>query len=125
MHAPDADIIQSVKSWKPLSDRIVILPDVREKETESGILYADTKLGENKRQAGLVLCCGLGRASEHGVTMPVEVKPGDRVLFKKYAGDDLLVNADGTQEGYVGEPPREDQALITIVRQESILAILP
>ena len=54
----------------------------------------------------------------------MEVQPGDRVLFKKYAGDDLLFNENGTTEAHVGNPPRENQILIIFVRQESIIAKL-
>lgn len=118
-------IIQFVKSWSPLSDRVIIIPDSKDIKTSKGIYYADTKLGETKRQSGEILVVGKGRISDHGALIPVEVTEGDRVIFKKYAGDEMLVNEDGTIEAFVGEPPREDQILVNFIRQDSILSILP
>lgn len=121
---PKKELIAIVKKYKPLADRIIVLPEEKEKMTGSGIYLADSKSGESRRQCGTVLAVGKGRISEQGAEMPVEVKVGQRILFKAYAGDEILVTPNGIEK-YVGEAPREDELLILFVRNESILAILP
>lgn len=125
MTAQRQSIIDLVKSWSPVSDRIIILPDEKDAQTKSGIFLTQTKKDDGKRQSGLVLCVGPGRISDHGAKLPQEVAPGDRILFKKYAGDELLVNDDGSTEAYVGEPPRDHQILINFIRADSVLCLLP
>jgi chaperonin GroES len=114
-------IINYVKTWQPISDRVVVLPDKKE---EGEIIQSDTKQGEDKRVSGVVLAVGKGRYSEQGSLIPMESNIGDVVLFGKYSGDDVLVDEDLKIDKYNGIV-RDNQILVTIVRQDSLLTNIP
>jgi len=76
---------------KPLSDHILIEPIKEEEKTKSGILLPDTAEKERPEQ-GRVIAVGPGRKTSAGKVIPLEVKPGDKVLFKKYSPDEIKVN---------------------------------
>ena len=118
-------LVKIVKQWKPISDIVLILPDKQERENDLGISRGELSK-ENLRQSGLVLSVGPGRQSEWqgNVRQTMDVAIGDRVLFKKHAGDEILVNDNGTTEAFVGDPPRESQLLVVFVRQQSIITII-
>lgn len=80
----------------PLGDRVVIRPLAREEVTKSGIVLPDT--AKEKPQRGEVIAIGQGRLNDKGERVQMDVKPGDQVLFAKYAGtefkhedDELLI----------------------------------
>ena len=85
----------------PLSDRVLIEPVAAETQTASGIFIPDT--AKEKPQKGTVVAVGKG-TKDHDMT----VKPGDTVLYGKYAGTDLKF--DG--KDYL------------IMREDDILAII-
>ncbi|MBQ2006381.1 MAG: co-chaperone GroES [Bacteroidales bacterium] len=86
---------------KPLADRVLIEPKEAEVKTASGIFIPDT--AKEKPQQGTVVAVGPGKVDE-----PMEVKPGDVVIYGKYAGTEVTV---------------EDKKYL-IVKQSDILAIL-
>ena len=86
---------------RPLADRVLIEPKEAETKTASGIYIPDT--AKEKPQQGVVLAAGPGKKDE-----PMEVKVGDNVLYGKYAGTEVTVDA----KTYL------------IVKQSDILAIL-
>ncbi len=89
----------------PLHDRVLIRR-IEEKETvKGGIIIPDT--AKEKPQEGEVIAVGSGKL-EKGERIPLDVKPGDRVLFGKYSGTDIKI---------------EDQEYL-ILREEEILAKL-
>ena len=75
---------------KPLSSRVFIEPLEEEKTTESGIVIPETAEKE-RPQKGKVLAVGPGRLNEKGDRIPVSVKEGDLVLFKKYGPDEIEI----------------------------------
>lgn len=82
-------------SIQPLGDRVVIYPLEAEQVTASGIVIPDTAKGE-KPQEGLVLAVGKGGVGKDSVNASEFLKVGDKVLFGKYAGDDVkLKDKDG------------------------------
>ncbi|PIR87949.1 MAG: co-chaperone GroES [Candidatus Harrisonbacteria bacterium CG10_big_fil_rev_8_21_14_0_10_45_28] len=91
---------------KPLSNRIIIEPDSMEKETKSGIVLPESATGEKPRM-GTVVAIGPGKL-ERGQIIPMSVRVGDRVLFKKYGPDEIEING---KELLVGE---EDDILAVI-----------
>ncbi|MBI1974930.1 MAG: co-chaperone GroES [Parcubacteria group bacterium] len=97
---------------KPLSDHIFIQSLEEEKTTKSGIVLPDT--AEKERPVrGKVVAVGPGRRNEKGALMPLSVKVGDTVLFKKYGPDEIeLVDAGGNKVEYLA------------AREEDILAII-
>ena len=82
-------------SIEPLGDRVVVLPIEAEQVTASGIIIPETAKGE-KPQEGIVLALGTGGIGEDKVDPREFLKVGDKVLFGKYAGDEVkLKDKDG------------------------------
>lgn len=75
---------------KPLEDNIVIEPLERELRSASGIVIPDTS--KEKPQEGLVVAVGPGKTNDEGKVMPLSVKTGDRVLYKKWGGNEIKVS---------------------------------
>ena len=71
-------------SLKPLGDRVVVQPSEREgeKKLASGIIIPET-VGKEKLLKGEVIAVGPGRRNDEGKHIPIEVKAGDTVFFKK------------------------------------------
>ena len=77
---------------RPLHD-YVILKRVEEKETvRGGIIIPDS--AKEKPQEGEVIAVGTGKRLESGTLIPIEVKPGDRVLFGKYSGTEIKLDGE-------------------------------
>jgi len=73
----------------PLHDRVLVRR-LEEKETvKGGIIIPDT--AKEKPQEGEVIAVGAGKLNEKGERIPLDVKPGDRVLFGKYSGNDIKI----------------------------------
>ena len=86
---------------KPLSDRVLVLPNPAEEKTAGGLYIPDT--AKEKPLAGKVVAAGPGTAE-----VKMEVKVGDTVLYGKYAGTEI--NIEGTD--------------YLIMKQNDILAVL-
>ena len=86
---------------KPLSDRVVVLPNPAEEKTAGGLIIPDT--AKEKPLAGKVVAAGPGTN-----VIKMEVKVGDEVLYGKYAGTEI--NIEGTD--------------YLIMKQSDILAII-
>jgi chaperonin GroES len=71
-------------SLKPLGDRVVVKPSEKEgeKKLSSGIIIPET-VDKEKLLKGEVISVGPGRRNDEGKHIPIEVKPGDVVFFKK------------------------------------------
>ena len=76
---------------KPLSDHLFIEPMAEDKTTKSGIVIPDTAEKE-KPVKGKVLAVGPGKFNEKGDRIPMSVKVGDSVLFKKYGPDEIEID---------------------------------
>jgi len=90
---------------KPLGDRVVIKQLEAEETTKSGIVLPSQS--KEKPQQAEVLAVGPGGIVD-GKEVKMEVKPGDKVIYSKYAGTEVKVNDDE----------------LIIVRQNDILAIV-
>ena len=75
---------------KPLSDHLFIEPMAEDKTTKSGIVIPDTAEKE-KPVKGKVLAVGPGKFNGKGDRIPMSVKVGDLVLFKKYGPDEIEI----------------------------------
>ena len=69
---------------KPLGDRVIVKPIIREEVTKGGIVLPDT--AKEKPQEGEIVAVGPGKLGEDGRRIEMEVKKGDRVIYAKYAG---------------------------------------
>ncbi|MDD5098890.1 MAG: co-chaperone GroES [Candidatus Colwellbacteria bacterium] len=73
---------------KPLSNHVFLEALGDEKITKSGIVIPDTADKERPAQ-GKVLAIGPGKKNEKGEIVPMSVKVGDTVLFRKYGPDEI------------------------------------
>ena len=92
---------------KPLNDRVLVKRMEPEEKVKGGIIIPDT--AKEKPLEGKVVAVGAGRLDEKGKRVPVEVKPGDRVLIGKYAGTEIKI--DDVEHVIV----REDEILGVVV----------
>jgi chaperonin GroES len=75
---------------KPLSSHILIQPLEDEKATKSGIALPEN--AAEKPTKGKIVAAGPGKKDEKGQIIPMSVKVGDIVLFKKYGPDEIEVD---------------------------------
>ncbi len=91
---------------KPLFDNVLIKPLQADKKSEGGIYLPENV--KEKPQIGEIMAIGAGAYDEHGKLIPMVVKIGQKVLYKKWGGDEAKV---GNEEW-------------KLVRQTDILAII-
>ena len=77
---------------RPVGDRVVIKPAVKEEVTRGGIVIPDT--AKEKPQEGTVIAVGSGRLLDNGERAALEVREGDRVLFAKYGGTEFKLESE-------------------------------
>jgi chaperonin GroES len=77
---------------RPLQDRIIVKRVEEEEKTAGGIIIPDT--AKEKPQEGKVVAVGKGKVGEDGKVQPLDVKPGDKVLFGKYAGTEIKLEGE-------------------------------
>lgn len=77
-------------NFKPLSSHLFLEPIEEEKKTKSGIVIPDTASKE-RPMMGKVLAIGPGKKNDKGEVLPMSVKVGDTVLFKKYGPDEIEI----------------------------------
>lgn len=88
---------------KPMNDRVLIVRVGEEQKTAGGIIIPDT--AKEKPMEGKVVAAGPGKRDEKGQRVPMELNQGDRVLFSKYAGNEIKI--DGVEHLFM----REDDIL--------------
>ena len=81
----------------PLGDRVVVLPLEAEQVTASGIVIPDTAKGE-KPQEGVVIALGNGGIGKDCANPTEFLKVGDKVLFGKYAGDEVKLKDENGKD---------------------------
>lgn len=79
-------------SIKPLHDRVVIRRLEEEKVSAGGIVLPDS--AKEKPAEGEVVAVGPGKAADNGTLVAMNVKIGDKVLFGKYAGQEVKVDGE-------------------------------
>ena len=77
---------------RPLQDRILVQRVKEEEKTNGGIISPDT--AKEKPVEGRVIAAGIGKLSEEGKRIALEVKKGDRILFGKYSGTEVNIEAE-------------------------------
>lgn len=78
--------------FRPLHDRVVVRRIEAEQKSAGGIIIPDT--AKEKPQQGEVLAVGPGARDEQGRLVPLDVKPGDTVLFGKWSGTEVKVDGE-------------------------------
>jgi len=93
-------------SIRPLHDRVIVKRVEEETKTAGGIVLPGS--ATEKPSQGTVLAVGTGKALDNGTVRPVDVKVGDRVLFGKYAGNEVKIDGDD----------------LIVMREDDIMAVL-
>jgi chaperonin GroES len=91
---------------KPIFDNILIRPLEAEAKTASGIILPDNV--KERPQIGEIVAVGEGKITEKGDKEPIVVKVGQRVVYKKWGGNEVKI---------AGEE-------LILVEQKDILAIV-
>ncbi len=91
---------------RPLQDRVIVKRLEEKEEMRGGLYIPDT--AKEKPQQGKVIAVGKGKIEEDGKVRPVDLKVGDRVLFGKYAGTEIKVEAED----------------LLILREDDVLAVV-
>lgn len=98
--------VVDVSNIEPLFDNVLIRPDEAEAKTSSGIYLPDS--AKDKPQKGTVMAVGPGATDQNGKRIAMQVKVGQKVMYKKWGGNELKVNGEEW----------------TIVEQKDILAVV-
>ncbi len=76
--------------FRPLHDSVVVKRVDAEEKTKGGIIIPDTV--KEKPQEGEVVAVGPGGRDEAGKLIPIDLKPGNRVLFGKWSGTEVKID---------------------------------
>lgn len=79
-------------AFRPLHDRVVVRRIAGEDRTKGGIIIPDT--AREKPQEGEVVAVGPGVRDEQGRLVPLDIGPGDRVLFGKWSGTEVTIDGE-------------------------------
>jgi chaperonin GroES len=93
-------------SLRPLHDRVIIKRLDQETKTASGIVIPES--AAEKPDQGEVIAVGPGKRDNDGKRIEPDLKVGERVLFGKYAGQQVKV--DGNE--------------LLVLREEDIVAVV-
>src|SRR5262249_2962899 len=121
-HSPRVSLIENNEvtvedrmKFRPLHDRVVVKRIEAEEKTAGGIIIPDT--AKEKPQQGEVVSVGPGGRDESGKLIPIDVKPGDRVLFGKWSGTEVkldgieyLIMKESDIMGVIDEPVAKKKA---------------
>ena len=95
--------------FRPLHDRVLIRRVAPEGKTTGGIIIPDT--AQEKPLEGEIVAVGPGARDDKGTVVPLDVKPGDRILFGKWSGSeikldgkDLLIMSESDIMGIIDSP---------------------
>jgi chaperonin GroES len=78
--------------FRPLHDRVVVKRIDPEAKTKGGIIIPDT--AREKPQQGEVVAVGPGGRDEAGKLIPIDVKNGDKILFGKWSGTEVVLDGE-------------------------------
>ena len=78
--------------FRPLHDRVVVRRINAQEKTKGGIIIPDT--AQEKPQEGEIIAVGPGGRDDSGKLIPIDVKPGSRVLFGKWSGTEVKLDGE-------------------------------
>jgi len=78
--------------FRPLHDRVVVRRVEEDSKTKGGIIIPDT--AQEKPMQGEVIAVGPGARDESGKLTPIDVQPGDLVLFGKWSGTEVKIDGE-------------------------------
>jgi len=78
--------------FRPLHDRVIVRRIEEDERTKGGIIIPDT--AKEKPQQGEIVAVGPGAPDEKGKVQPLDVKPGNHVLFGKWSGTEVKIDGE-------------------------------
>ncbi len=81
-----------MEGFAPLHDRVMLRGIEAEEKTPGGIIIPDT--AKEKPVEAEVMAVGPGARDETGKLVPLDVAVGDRVLFGKWTGTDVIIDGE-------------------------------
>src|ERR1700730_2512306 len=92
-------------SFRPLHDRLLVKRIEEHEQAKGGIVIPDT--AKEKPQQGEVVAVGTGRRLKDGTIIPLDLRVGDRIIFGKYAGNEVILEGEE----------------VLILREDEVLAV--
>jgi len=92
------------RQLQPLGDNVVVKPVAPEEVSKGGIFLPDT--AQERPREGKVIAVGPGRTADDGKSIPMELKVGDLVVYRNYAGTEF----------------KEDEDELLVLRESDVLA---
>jgi chaperonin GroES len=77
-------------NMRPLHDRVIVHRLDEGEQQVGGIIIPET--AKEKPQQGTIIAAGNGKANGNGKRVRLDVKAGDRILFGKYAGQEIRID---------------------------------
>jgi chaperonin GroES len=78
--------------FRPLHDRVVVKRIDADERSKGGIIIPDT--AKEKPSQGQVVAVGPGGRDENGKLIPIDIKAGDKVLFGKWSGTEVVLDGE-------------------------------
>ena len=79
-------------AFTPLHDRVVVRRVEGDEKTAGGLIIPDS--AKEKPAEGIVVAVGAGARDESGERVPMDVKEGDKILFGKWSGTEVLLDGE-------------------------------
>jgi chaperonin GroES len=78
--------------FRPLHDRVLVKRLDAEEKTKGGIIIPDN--AKERPTEGQVIAVGSGKRADDGTIHPLNVKPGDRIIYGKWSGTEIKIDGD-------------------------------
>lgn len=101
-----------MSEFRVLGAMCVVLEDKLDEKTNSGIVLTQRKKQNANR--GTIISVGQGSRADDGTLIPMQVKVGDRVIYKSYSGIPIVVDAKN----------RNNDNQLLILNERDVLAVL-
>lgn len=85
-------MVKQKHNFQPLFDYVLVKPLEQTQTTPSGIVLPDSV--KEKPQIGQVMAVGPGAMNDDGKTLPMKIKAGQKVLYKKWGGNEVKVGSE-------------------------------
>lgn len=79
-------------TFRPLYDRVLVRRIDESEKTAGGIIIPDA--AKEKPQEGKIISIGKGAVGDDNERVPLEVKPGDHILFGKWSGSEVTIEGE-------------------------------
>lgn len=79
-------------NFRPLYDRVLVKRVELAARSAGGLFIPES--AKEKPQQAEVIAIGTGRIGDNNEIIPLIVKAGDKVLFGKYAGDEIKLDGE-------------------------------